>query len=51
MKELIRTHWMNDEEMDKIKVTTYKEGADEKEWWKKDREAGYTSEQGHVDWD
>jgi hypothetical protein len=51
MNELIRAHLMNDEEMDKIEATTNKEGADEEEWWNKDREAGYTSEQGHADWD
>jgi hypothetical protein len=51
MKDMVRTHWLDDAEPDKIEVTTYMEGVDEKEWWDKGREAGYTSEQGHVDWD
>jgi hypothetical protein len=36
-------------------MTTYmnleEKGGDEKEWWDKDREEGYTSECDRVDWD
>ncbi len=47
LKDPDRTHWMEDDEVDKLE----EEGGDEKEWWDKDREDGYTSQCDHVDWD
>ncbi len=45
LKNPVRTHWMEDDEVDKLG----EEGGDEKEWWDKDGEEGYTSECDHVD--
>jgi hypothetical protein len=42
---------MEDDEEDKSEEWTRNEGGDEKEWWGKDREEGYTSECDCVDWD
>jgi hypothetical protein len=47
LKDHVRTHWMEDDEVDKLE----EEGGDEKEWWDKVREEGYTSECDPVDWD
>jgi hypothetical protein len=38
---------MEEDKVDKLE----EEGGDEKEWWDKDGEKGYTSECGRVDWD
>jgi hypothetical protein len=38
---------MEDDEVEKLE----EEGRDEKEWWYKDGEEGYTSECDCVDWD
>jgi hypothetical protein len=47
LKDPIKTHWMEDDKVDKLE----EEGNDEKEWWDKDGEKGYTSECDRVDWD
>jgi hypothetical protein len=47
LKDPDRFHWMEDDKVDKLE----EEGGDEKEWWDKDGEEGYTSECDRVDWD
>ncbi len=47
MKDPVRTHWMEEDEVDKLE----EEGGDEKERWNEDGEEGYTSECDRVDWD
>jgi hypothetical protein len=47
MKDPVRSHWMEDDKVDKLE----EEVGDEKEWWDKDREKGYISECECVDWD
>jgi hypothetical protein len=50
LKDSVRTHWMEDDKVDKLEEWTTNEGGDEKEWWDKDGEEGYTSECDPVDW-
>ncbi len=50
LKDLVRTHLTEDHKVDKLEEEG-EEGEDEKEWWDKDREKGYTSECDCVDWD
>ncbi len=47
VKDPVRTHWMEDDKVDKLE----EEGGDEKKWWDKDGEEGYTSECDCVYWD
>ncbi len=47
LKDPVRTHGMEDEEVDKLE----EEGGDEKEWWNQNGEEGYTYECNRVDWD
>ncbi len=51
LKNPIRTHWLEDEEIDEFENRTAKKSVEEKEWWDKDGEEGYTSEYDHIDWD
>jgi hypothetical protein len=51
LKNTIRTHWLHDEEIYEIKKKRAKKGGEEKEWWDKDGEDGYTSAHNHVDWE
>jgi hypothetical protein len=51
LKDPIRTHWLQDEEIDELEKRTVKKNVGEKEWWDKDGEEGYTSEYDHIDWD
>jgi hypothetical protein len=51
LKDPVRTHWMENDEVDKLEKWTTSEGGDEKEWWDKDGEEGYTFKCDHVDWD
>jgi hypothetical protein len=47
LKDPVRKKWIEDDKIDKLE----EEGGDEKEWWDKDGEEGYTSECDCVDWD
>ncbi len=47
LKDPVRTHWMEDDEIDKLE----EECGDEKEQWDKDGEERYTSECDCNDWD
>ncbi len=47
----IRTHWLQDEDINDLEKITAKKSVEEKEWWDKDGEEGYTSEYDHIDWD
>jgi hypothetical protein len=51
LNDPVRTHWMEDDKVDKLEELTTNEGADEKEWWNKGGEEGHTSECDCVDWD
>ena len=42
---------MQDDEIDELEKRTAKKSVEEKEWWDKDGEEGYTSEYDHIDWD
>ncbi len=51
MKDPIRTHWLQDDEIDKLERKRAKKSNEEKEWWDKDGEDGYTSGNNHVEWE
>jgi hypothetical protein len=51
LKDPIRTQWLQDEEINVLEKRTAKKNVEEKEWWDKDGEEGYTSEYDHIDWD
>ncbi len=41
---------MEDEEIDELERKRAKQSIEEKKWWDKDGEEGYTSEYDHVEW-
>ncbi len=43
LKDPIRTHWLEDEEINELE-----KNVEEKEWWDKDGEEGYTSEYDYI---
>jgi hypothetical protein len=51
LKDSIRTHWLEDEEINEFENRTAKKSVEEKEWLDKDGEEGYNSEYDHIDWD
>jgi hypothetical protein len=52
LKDPIRTHWLEDEEIDKLERKRAKKSIEkEEEWWDKDGEEGHTSEYDHFEWD
>jgi hypothetical protein len=40
LKDPVRTHWMEGDEVDKLEEWTTNEGGDEKEWWDKNKRRG-----------
>jgi hypothetical protein len=42
---------LQDEKIDELEKRIAKKSVEEKEWWDKDGEEGYTSEYDHIDWD
>ena len=50
-KDPIRTHWLGDDEIFDLETQRAKKRGEEKEWWDKEGEDGYTSELENIDWD
>jgi len=50
-KDPIRTHWLGDDEIFDLETQRAKKRGEEKDWWDKEGEDGYTSELEKIDWD
>ncbi len=52
LKDPVRTHWLDDDKVDKLEEMRKSEDKEEqKDWWEEEGDGGYSSELEHVDWD